>query len=135
MPTPSPLHELVGRRFVAAFGEPTYTQGRDWHWALSPVAHVSPINVLVNGSPECPVVSIFDPHPPLGVGVSVPVRTEAEADAIIAAIAGRVNTVPIPADRVLRTTAEARELAAQARAVRAAARAARDAKRRRPDSD
>jgi hypothetical protein len=67
MSTPPPLHESVGRKFVAAFGEPTQTLGRDWHWALSPVAHVSPINVLLNGSPECPVVWVFgggdDKHP------------------------------------------------------------------------
>ncbi len=58
----SQLHALVHERFLAAFGPPDSSLGRDDHWSLKPSSSTLRINVLVNGTANNPAVWVFDPN-------------------------------------------------------------------------
>jgi hypothetical protein len=87
----TPLHESVRSRFVAAFGEPHRTLGRDWQWSMRPLSYVAAVNVLVNGGRDVPAVWIFDPHDPSDGVTSVSIDSEAEIGPLIAKIEHRVR--------------------------------------------
>jgi hypothetical protein len=90
MPELSPLHPVVYDKFGRAFGEPSRTVGKDRHWSLPPRCRV-PVNVLVNGTSEHPVVWVFDPHDPEDGVQSYTVGSASQVDGIIKAITARAE--------------------------------------------
>ena len=58
----SPLHTYVDAKFKTAFGKPHNTMGHDDHWRLQESPSQTPINVLLNGTRDVPVLWIFDAH-------------------------------------------------------------------------
>jgi hypothetical protein len=59
---PEELRRLIHAAFTRAFGLPNRSMGKDMQWGLRPGPRLPAINVLVNGSSECPIIWIFDPH-------------------------------------------------------------------------
>ena len=87
----SDLHNLVVQKFQEAFGEPHRIAGDERQWSLRALAYISAVNVLVNGTPERPMVWVFDPHDP-GNGIfNVAITTEAQIDQTIQMINTRVK--------------------------------------------
>jgi hypothetical protein len=87
----SPLHQAIKQKFAAAFGPPHNTLGKDSHWSLRSLRYIAAVNVLVNGSPELPVVWIFDPHDPRDGVSHIQIKSDTDIEAIIRAIEDRVK--------------------------------------------
>jgi hypothetical protein len=58
----NPTHRSIQTRIAAAFGQPYRTFGKDACWELWASPAAAPLNILANGSPQFPVVWVFDPH-------------------------------------------------------------------------
>jgi hypothetical protein len=88
---PSFTHDLLRRHLTAAFGEPDHLIGKDSHWALRPQGRAVSINVLINGTPEAPVVWVFDPYDGADGACGSLVRSHRDADQVIATIRQRLE--------------------------------------------
>ena len=55
------LHLAVRARFLEVFGDPHHSMGHDDNWHLQSCNTLT-LNVLVNGSPEKPMVWLFEPQ-------------------------------------------------------------------------
>jgi hypothetical protein len=58
--SPDSIHTHIDARFRAAFGQPHASVGNDKHWQLQGAFSGLPINLLLNGTSEVPVLWIFD---------------------------------------------------------------------------
>ena len=56
------ISQYVHDRFQEAFGPPHNTLGRDYHWKFQSSPDAPPINVLLNGTLDIPLLWVFDAH-------------------------------------------------------------------------
>jgi hypothetical protein len=59
---PSALHAYILVAFTHAFGAPARSMGKDMQWGVRASPTAPPVNVLVNGSNERPIVWLFCPQ-------------------------------------------------------------------------
>ena len=91
MPALSALHDAAVSQFSAAFGEPQRVFEKDAHWPLRAASGGGTINVLLNGSPDFPVIWVFDPHDSAVAAGPVQLMTEADIEPMIASIQRRLR--------------------------------------------
>ena len=87
----SPTHCIVHELLSEALGPPATVLGRDDHWSVSPYPKGPPINVLLNGSRDVPVVWVFDPHDYDDGVIYEFVQNEADVQRIVESILLRVK--------------------------------------------
>ena len=89
------LHQYVDARFHTTFGKPHTSMGKDDHWRLQASPLQWPIDVLLNGTRDIPVLWIFDASA-AEVGVfSASITREDQVDELIQSIQARVrNAAP-----------------------------------------
>jgi hypothetical protein len=84
-------HALIRERFTSAFGPPYRTFGKDACWELWPSPARSALNVLANGSPQFPVVWVFDPHDPADGVRHFEIKSDADLEPVIAHVNQRLR--------------------------------------------
>ena len=94
----SSLHNYVDAQFRDAFGKPHTSMGRDDHWRLQGSPSQLPINVLLNGTREIPVLWIFDAFDRENGVFSASITREDQVGDLIVKIQERVKRAGRPSD-------------------------------------
>jgi hypothetical protein len=95
MSQPSPsLHAYVDARFREAFGDPHTSMGQDDHWRLQGSPSHLPINVLLNGTRDIPVLWVFDTQDENSGVFNASITQESQVYDLIEQIQKRVKRAP-----------------------------------------
>jgi len=87
----SSVHDYVDTRFSEAFGEPHVSRASDDHWHFVRSASQLPINVLLNGTREFPVLWIFDANDAVHGVFRTSLTDNQQVDDVIVQIQERVR--------------------------------------------